>query len=148
MYINLQVFFAHHFVRFEKKSVCKSKNKKQKTIDTHKEYMQKKCTENGTSRRDIKQTAPFVCLLVFPPSGELFDYNCTLCRHPFSYLLVAQLRLAVVAQSGQLATSVVLVVHIVGHILKILQMRTNHHIAQRNKITMLQILDWKKNHTL
>lgn len=58
-------------------------------------------------------------------------------------LLVRQSRFAVVAQAGEFAAAIVLVVNVVSHILQVLQVRAHDHVAQSNEITVLQVLHWK-----
>lgn len=41
------------------------------------------------------------------------------------------MRLAVVGEAGQLAAAVVLVVHGARHVLQVLQVRADHHVAER-----------------
>ena len=56
-------------------------------------------------------------------------------------LLVESLEgLAVRTKASQLPTSEVLIMNVVCHVLQILQVSANDHIAQRQKVTMLQIL--------
>lgn len=52
-------------------------------------------------------------------------------------LLVAHFGLSVVAETGQLSTAVIFVVHVVGHILQVLQMCPDNHISECNEITVI-----------
>lgn len=45
--------------------------------------------------------------------------------------------LAVVREAGELAAAVVLVVHGAGHILQVLKVRPDHHVAQGQEVAVL-----------
>lgn len=53
------------------------------------------------------------------------------------------MRFSVVRQAGELAAAVVLVVHGTGDVLQILEMRPDHHVAERQEIAVLEVLHWK-----
>lgn len=53
------------------------------------------------------------------------------------------MRLAVVGEAGQLAAAVVLVVHGARHVLQVLQVRADHHVAERKEVAVLEVLNWK-----
>lgn len=53
---------------------------------------------------------------------------------------VNPVRLPVVREAGELAAAVVLVVHGAGHVLQVLQVRADHHVAQRYEVAVLQVL--------
>lgn len=44
---------------------------------------------------------------------------------------------AVVREAGQLATAVVLVVHRAGHVLQVLKVCPDHHVAESQEVAML-----------
>lgn len=60
------------------------------------------------------------------------------------YLLVAQAWLfAVGSETGQFTATIIFVVNIICDILQILQVCSNDHVTQSNKVTMIQIFHWK-----
>lgn len=54
---------------------------------------------------------------------------------------VNPVRFPIVREAGQLAAAVVLVVHGAGHVLEILKVSPDHHVAKRQEITVLQVFD-------
>ena len=86
----------------------------------------------------LKKLLRYFCI-----SGTCIEYNESVRHNSSADSLALCLDFGcVVGRPREFPAAEVLVVYVVGDVLEVLHVRPDHHVAQRDEVAVLQILDW------